>query len=103
MSDSSKQANQSSSAAAAQPTASSTIVQAATPSSNTRNASATVRVQLFNASGATLSVPVVNKATGDTDLVFVQHGGKPKLLPGYTVDPVFANRNQALQVTKVTA
>lgn len=92
-----------SSQAAAQSPASSPILQAATPASNTRNVSATVRVQLFNASGATLAVPVVNKATGETDVVFVQHGGKPKLLPGYTVDPVFANRNQALQVTKVTS
>ena len=60
-----------------------------------------VRVQLFNSSGATLAVPVINKVTGDTDIVFVQHGGKPKLTAGYTVDPVFASRHPSLQVTKV--
>ena len=62
-----------------------------------------VRLQLFNSGGAMLSVPIINKLTGDTDIVFVQHGGKPKLLPGYTVDSVFASRNPSLQVTKVTS
>lgn len=60
------------------------------------------RFQLFNSSGATLSVPVVNKTTGETDMVFVQHGGRPKLAPGFSVDPVFASRNPALQASKVT-
>jgi hypothetical protein len=49
-----------------------------------------------------LTVPVFNKATGESDMVFVQHGGKPKLLPGYIVDPIFASRNPALQSQKVT-
>lgn len=60
------------------------------------------RYQLFNNSGAMLSVPVVNKATGETDMVFVQHGGRPKLSAGFMVDSVFASRNPALQAVMVT-
>lgn len=75
---------------------------ASSPNSGVKLASAVqVRIQLFNASGATLAVPIINKTTGDTDTVFVQHGGKPKLTVGYTVDPVFASRHPSLQVTKV--
>ena len=69
----------------------------------TASSAAPVRVQLFNSGGATFSVPIINKTSGDTDVVFVQPGGKPKLLPGYSVDAVFASRNPALRVTKVTS
>jgi hypothetical protein len=62
-----------------------------------------VRYQLFNNGGVTLAVPIFNKATEETDTVFLQHGGKPKLLPGFTVDAIFAARNPALQITKVTS
>ena len=67
------------------------------------NGQNTSRYQLFNNGGATLSVPIVNKATGETDMVFVQHGGRPKLAQGFIVDPVFASRNPALQATKLSS
>jgi hypothetical protein len=101
MSDKQTSTNSATSTGATNEAAPAAPVHAAAPHASVKMAQAMpVRVQLFNASGATLSVPIINKATGETDVVFVQHGGKPKLLAGYTVDPVFSSRNPALQVTK---
>lgn len=59
------------------------------------------RYILTNRGEHTLSVPITNMETGETDSVFVQKGGKPKLSAGFSVDPVFAARNPALVVHKL--
>lgn len=60
-------------------------------------------LRLTNMSGHSLLVDIVNPTTGEKDQVFVQHGGRPSLPPGFRLDPVFAARNQHVGSFRKTA
>lgn len=60
---------------------------------NVDSGSKPVSLRLTNSSGHATAVPIVNSDTGATDTVFLQPGGRPRLEPGFRIDPVFAARN----------
>ena len=78
------------------------IVESLTTAAANQNTDPSAQYHLTNLGVHAIAVPIIHVVTGQRHEVFVQPGGKPRLEPGYRVDPVFAARNPHLGAALVS-